>query len=354
MKRKVLILLVLFTLAYPQETDTFLQIFGDVRVSYPSEKRKLEFILGDTDLLGFIVHGNLKALVEILIEQPESDLDVERGYVEVRYRFLSFRVGKFHSPLGYFNRRWHHGLYLMTPVDRPQIVNFEDEGGPLPVHTVGVDVSVEGKVYGKVVGFSGSLGNGNLQLGSTNTSDLDSKKIFLGKVYIRWDPFSEAGLSFGYDPMEVSDPDIGYVRTENLILGLHLAYRKPGSLDLNGELYVLREEVSNSYGSGGFLIVSYPILRREPFGEIRPYGMIDFLNWEEGNLWFESVRRKLIAQGEEEVLSLSRRVRYTLGVKLTPSAFFSGKLEFFYEDHRDRENVWTVRAVLGFGIPVVR
>ena len=351
MKSLILLILLSFTsFSLPQEV--YIQIFGDVRASYSSREGRADFILGDADLLTFLTHGHLKGLLEVYLEQPEGRADLERGYVEVSFGSVYLKVGKFHSPIGYFNQKWHHGLYLMTPIDRPQIVNFEDEGGPLPVHLVGVEVGWESEVFGKKIGLKGGVGNGNLQLGSENTADFDSKKSFLGKAYLLWDPFSEIGISFGYDPMEVSDPDVGYVRTENYMFGLHLARRKPGSLELNGEVYLLKENVSGKFGSGGFLLLSFPVYKGGFWGEVRPYGMVDFLTWEEGNTWFEKVSEKLRAEGEDQVLS--RRARYTLGVRVQPSLYFSGKVEVSYEDGKDTGGLWTLRVFLGFGVPVVR
>ncbi len=342
--RKLLLLLTV-TFSFTFSAETFLQIFGDLRAGYSSEEGRLNFTLGDTDLLGFLIHKNFKVLIEMYLEQPEAILDVERGYAELKVENFSFRLGKFHTPLGYFNRAWHHGLYLMTPIDRPLIVSFEDEGGPLPVHMVGVGFDAKWRS----LGLSLVLGNGNLHLGSTNTSDLDNKKSFLGKLYFSWDPYSEAGMSFGYDPMEVNDPEVGYVRTENYILGLHVAYKRPGFAEVNGEVYMLEERVSGKGGSGGFLLLSYPLLVSKPLGEVRPYIMLEFLNWEMGNPWFESIKKKL-----EEEVPLRRRTKYTLGVKITPFAYMSVKLEVFYEDLKEGKNAWAVRAFVGFGIPVVR
>ncbi|MDQ7082445.1 MAG: hypothetical protein Q9N34_05415 [Aquificota bacterium] len=253
------LLLILISSAFSQEV--YIQIFGDVRASYSSQNKRADFVLGDADLLAFLTHGRLKGLLEVYLEQPEGKVDLERGYVEVSLGGLYIKLGKFHSPIGYFNQKWHHGLYLMTPVDRPLVVSFEDEGGPLPVHMVGVEAGLETEVFGKRAGLKGSIGNGNLQLGSENTQDFDPKKSLLGKAYLLWDPFSEIGLSFGYDPMEVSDPDVGYVKTENYIFGLHLARRKPGSLEVNGEVYILRERLSGKSGTGGFFLISYPVHR---------------------------------------------------------------------------------------------
>lgn len=50
---------------------------------------------------------------------------------------LSLWFGRYHNPIGYWNVEHHHGHYMETSAERPQILEFEDEGGPLPIHLVG-------------------------------------------------------------------------------------------------------------------------------------------------------------------------------------------------------------------------
>ncbi len=129
----LLLIALTFTVNYSRssEVDRFLNIFGEARGTYYSSENSFNFLVGDTDILGFIHDGKNKALIEIYLEQPDAFLDIERLYFERRFGDnFYFRVGKFHTPVGYFNQRWHHGLPLMTLIDRPHIVNFEDEGGP--------------------------------------------------------------------------------------------------------------------------------------------------------------------------------------------------------------------------------
>jgi hypothetical protein len=47
-------------------------------------------------------------------------------------------LGRFHTPLGYWNTAFHHGQQLQTSVLRPQMIDFEDHGGIMPAHTVGI------------------------------------------------------------------------------------------------------------------------------------------------------------------------------------------------------------------------
>lgn len=47
-------------------------------------------------------------------------------------------LGRFHTPIGYWNTAYHHGTYLQTSVSRPGIAEFEGGDGPLPTHFTGL------------------------------------------------------------------------------------------------------------------------------------------------------------------------------------------------------------------------
>ena len=53
-------------------------------------------------------------------------------------------LGRFHNPIGYWNLRFHHGTFLQTGISRPALLDYEDEGSPLPTHLAGA--FVEGSV----------------------------------------------------------------------------------------------------------------------------------------------------------------------------------------------------------------
>jgi hypothetical protein len=47
-------------------------------------------------------------------------------------------LGRFHTPLSYWNTAYHHGAYLQPSITRPGIAEYEDGGGILPMHTTGL------------------------------------------------------------------------------------------------------------------------------------------------------------------------------------------------------------------------
>ena len=86
--------------------------------------------------------ANVKTLVELNVgveSSGETVIDLERA--QIGYSFsdrLTLWLGRFHTPFGYWNMAFHHGAQIQPSVARPRLLDFEDDGGILPVHTTGL------------------------------------------------------------------------------------------------------------------------------------------------------------------------------------------------------------------------
>ncbi len=122
-----------------------LHAFADVdyeRLGRPqADGRNAGFTLGNLDFYLTPSIGRVKMLAELNFEvgeEGEIDTDLERlqlGYA-VSDAFTGW-MGRFHTPYGYWNAAFHHGAQIQT-VTRPRFIDFEDKGGVLPAHTVGL------------------------------------------------------------------------------------------------------------------------------------------------------------------------------------------------------------------------
>jgi hypothetical protein len=66
-------------------------------------------------------------------------VDLERA--QIGYQFTdetTVWIGRFHTPYGYINTALHHGSWVNNSLRRPRFLQFEDNGGIVPAHTVGV------------------------------------------------------------------------------------------------------------------------------------------------------------------------------------------------------------------------
>jgi hypothetical protein len=99
------------------------------------------------------------ALGELVFENDDNALATDLERILVGWQasdLLRVRVGREHNPLVRWNTALHHGLYMQTPIERPSMARFEDDGGPWPVHFVGMladgRVDSMGLIYGAAVG----------------------------------------------------------------------------------------------------------------------------------------------------------------------------------------------------------
>jgi hypothetical protein len=72
----------------------------------------------------------------------EFGVDIERYQLTYRANpYFSASGGRFHTSIGYYNTAYHHGNWFSTAEGRPIMYLFEDSGGILPVHMVGISFS---------------------------------------------------------------------------------------------------------------------------------------------------------------------------------------------------------------------
>src|ERR1700751_2787098 len=57
--------------------------------------------------------------------------------------YFNLAAGRYHTAIGYYKTAYHHSTWLQTTTGPPFLFEFEDDGGILPVHTVGVSASGE-------------------------------------------------------------------------------------------------------------------------------------------------------------------------------------------------------------------
>src|SRR5579864_8617111 len=126
---------------------------------------KTAFTLGQLNL--FVtsdISDKFKFLSEIVFEAGPDNIygqtrgtantfgvDVERYLLTYSYNdYFSLSAGRYHTAIGYYNTAYHHSTWLQTTTGRPLLFAFEDQGGILPIHNVGVEA------HGRIP--SGSLG----------------------------------------------------------------------------------------------------------------------------------------------------------------------------------------------------
>ncbi len=83
-----------------------------------------------------------RALFEMNTEVgSDGSVDVDLERAQIGYQFndqATLWVGRYHTPYGYVNTALHHGSWVNNSLRRPKFLEFEDDGGIMPAHTVGL------------------------------------------------------------------------------------------------------------------------------------------------------------------------------------------------------------------------
>ena len=131
------------------------------------------FALGQFNL--FITNrlsNKLSILGEVIMEADTHnaiEVDLERLFFQYAANdYFNLSVGRYHTGIGFYNTAFHHSTWLQSTVDRPFLFQFEDTGGILPIHNVGL--SATGRIPSGEVGlhYIAEIGNGR-----TSRSPLD-------------------------------------------------------------------------------------------------------------------------------------------------------------------------------------
>jgi hypothetical protein len=221
----------------------------------------------------------LSTLAEIVIEAGESDnvirVDLER--VLLRYSFsdrLALSAGRYHYSIGYYNTAYHHSSWLQTTIERPLIFHFEDDGGPLPIH--GVGVAARGTFSGRALRleYGAEVGNGRSSTPDTddvqNVRDDNSNKAI--NVAVALVPTSAPNLRIGgsyYHDMLTPSGE----HRHDAVSSAYLVYTGATFEFLNEAIFMRRDE-----GGADAATTTSPAYYSQisrAFGRWRPYARVE-------------------------------------------------------------------------------
>lgn len=272
-KKVIHILVVWGILAFmtPNTTSFSFELkgFGDVTYTNSTERGndKDTFSLGMLDLyVSQPIDDKMDVFVELVIETDEETgepvTDLERFQISyIVNDALKVRVGRFHNILGYWNTAYHHGAQLQTSVDRPAFLNFEDDGGILPTHLVGLWFSGRLKTAPATVLYGVMAGNGSRVrdgvLDPNNASDDDKTKAASFRLKI--EPSAVEGLGVGLSG-NLSTVKGYTVTTQTMevrqgVFSADVTYFAD-NVEIIGEYYIIKDEdkfgASNDYSSSAY------------------------------------------------------------------------------------------------------
>jgi len=268
-----------------------LQIHGFSDVGYHVSDQKGEtnsFGLGQIDLfISSRLSDQFSVLGELVLEANEKNefgFEAERLLIQYSQSdYFNLSIGRYHTSIGYYNTAFHHGTWFQTATGRPFIFAFEDEGGILPIHNVGL--SATGRIPSGKLGlhYVAEIGNGRSRrtpIGEPvqNTVDENNGKAFNLGVFVRpdWLPGFQAGFSVYRDRLT---PD-GLPKIDETIAAAHFIYQGPSVEWLNEGVLVRHAPfgAGRAFNTGSF----YTQISRK-FGKWRPYFRYQYVNVPEGD-----------------------------------------------------------------------
>lgn len=324
--------------------------FGDISLHGDTHKGDTtSFSLGQLDL--FVtsdVSDRFKFLSEIVFEAGPDDIygrvngtgnnfsvDIERYLLQFSHNdYFNVSVGRGHTSIGYYNTAYHHSSWLQTTTGRPFLFDFEDHGGILPIHMVGVSVS--GQVPSGTLGlhYVAEVGNGRASREPfdsepvQNEVDDQNHKAYNLALFARPEAIHglQTGFSFYRDILiPVNQPRIG----ESIISG-HAVLIRPKYEWLN-EAVLDRHVIAGTstvFNTPGF----YSQMSKQ-FGSYRPYFRYQYVN---------------VANREPVYSDVGLRHGPSAGVRYDASESVALKFQYDYTFLRNQPGVNQLALQLGF------
>ena len=270
-------------------------------------------------------------------------MDLERYLLQFSPNdYFNVSAGRYHTAIGYYNTAYHHSTWLQTATGRPFLFQFEDDGGILPIHNVGV--SVTGMIPSGRLGlhYVAEVGNGRASSSPSaepvqNIVDENNGKSFNLGFYFR--PTGVRGLQAGVSVYHDGLRPIASPAISETIVAAHAVIVRPNFEWLN-EALVIRHAPDGSrvFDTPGF----YTQVSKR-FGSYRPYFRYQYVNAADAEPVFPQVRRQ---QGP------------SVGVRYDPSDSVALKLQYDHThsagtavDRRSQPSAWVYVLV---GAPMRR
>jgi len=127
---------------------------------------------------------------------PGFNPEVERSIIRYEHNdYFKVSFGRYHTPINYWNTTFHHGQWLQTTVNRPEMVQFG--GRFIPVHFVGGLIEGATAAHGLNLNYNFGVGNGRGGVISRagDAGDDNNSKAWLVNAFVR--PDRLYGLQIG-------------------------------------------------------------------------------------------------------------------------------------------------------------
>ena len=246
--------------------------------------------------LGLMTHSrlseNTSVMSEIVFQYKDDEsasTTIERLQLQYQVNDLvNFRLGRTHTPFGYWNETFHHGTWYQTTALRPEILRFHDGGSVLPIHSVGLEMYGYQPLNLLDIHYNIGVANGRgiKYTDTVDSQDLNSNKAVYGVFSLA--PAAVPGLRFGANVYEDMIPPDASTPARNgkideLITGVHLIYVRDNLEILSEAMRIQHDDrvSSRRFNTWGmYLQAGYQIYA------LKPYYRFDRLDAAEGDPYY--------------------------------------------------------------------
>jgi hypothetical protein len=300
------------------------QLFGDLGLQGSDQKGTTNsFQVGSFDMFMTARLADRVSVLGELVVLPFNDnvveTDLER--LELQYKFsdhFNFGVGRYHTSIGYYNTAYHHGLFFQTPIGRPLMFSWDDDGGFLPLQEIGVTTS--GTIPSGKLGLSyvAEMGNGRahafgIEPAQNRTDDNNAKSVNLAIIARpSWVSGLQLGFSFYHDYINPTTPP----NVSQSIMVAHAVFQN-STYEFFNEMLLVRNAVLD--GGRVFHLPAFYSQFSRKFGNYRPYVRYAYQNANEDDP---------IYSGEDGNAPVGRKGDLSLGIRREIAEFAAIKLQY--------------------------
>lgn len=193
--------------AHPHESTPSLKIggFADFGFAASDESKpgatsgfkEGQFVLHFTSVLAprFSFFGELSMNARADGFEPELERTILKYQM---HDMLALSFGRYHTPINWWNVAFHHGQWLQTTINRPEMVAFG--GDFIPVHFVGAVANGVVPAPGVDLGYELGVGNGRSSIPSRagDAGDVNNNRAWFTTLNVRPDRLYPFELGGGY------------------------------------------------------------------------------------------------------------------------------------------------------------
>ncbi|MGB9245254.1 MAG: hypothetical protein WCC03_18035 [Candidatus Acidiferrales bacterium] len=215
-----------------------------------------------------------------------------------RNDYFTFGVGRYHTDIGYYNATFHHIQWFATPIGRPLMFRFDDEGGFMPLQEIGF--SANGNIPSGKFGLHwvAEVGNGRDHIPENepaqNRTDFNHGKSFNINVsaHPAWFSGLITGFSFYHDDLTPTElPKIG-----QSIMDAYVVYQNQ-RLEWLNEALDIRDA---AHGGRTFDMPAFYSQVSYAFGKYRPYFRYAFENANDADPTFSPAANDVIVSRQND------------------------------------------------------